>query len=73
MQQAVELAAREATAYQHKLAAAADNEILAKLDPEQNELIRLSTTEHDAFVKAVEPVLVKHRKDLDPKLFDYLR
>ena len=73
VQQAVELAAREATAYQHELAAAEDNEILAKLDPEQNELIRLSAAEHDAFVKAVEPVLAKHREDLDPKLFEYLR
>jgi C4-dicarboxylate-binding protein DctP len=72
VQQAVELAAREATAYQHKLAAAEDNEILAKLDPEQNELIRLSAAEHDAFVKAVEPVREKHRQDLDPKLFEYL-
>jgi len=72
VQQAVELAAREATAYQHELAAAEDNEILAKLDPEQNELIRLSAAEHDAFVKAVEPVRERHRKDLDPKLFEYL-
>jgi C4-dicarboxylate-binding protein DctP len=71
-QQAVELAAREATAHQHALAAAEDDEILAKLDPKQNELIRLSAAEHDAFVKAVEPVLQKHKKSLDPKLFKYL-
>jgi len=72
VQRAVERAAREATAYQHQLAAAEDEEILAKLDPGENELIRLSAAEHDAFVKAVEPVRERHRGDLDPKLFEYL-
>lgn len=72
VQQAVELAAREATAYQHQLAAAEDDEILAKIDPGQNEIVRLSAAEHEAFVNAVQPVLEKHKQELDPKLFDYL-
>ena len=72
VRQAVEIAAREATAYQHQLAAAEDDEILAKLDPRENDVVRLSAAEHDAFVKAVEPVRARHRKELDPKLFDYL-
>lgn len=73
VQQAVETAAREATALQHKLAAEEDDEILAKIDPKENEIIRLTPAERAAFVKAVEPVLERHRKDLDPRLFDYLR
>ena len=72
VQQAVERAAHEATAFQHALAAAEDDEVLAKLDPRENDVIRLTAAERDAFVKAVEPVLAKHRGNLDPKLFDYL-
>jgi len=69
---AVDEAAREATAYQHQLAAAEDGEILAKLDPSQNEVVHLSDAERAAFMKAVQPVLDKHRKELDPTLFAYL-
>lgn len=69
---AVDEAAREATSYQHRLAAAEDAEILAKLDPSRNEVIRLTDAERAAFIKAVQPVLDKHRKELDPKLFAYL-
>ena len=69
VQAAVNSAAREATAYQRQLAAAEDAEILAKLDPAQNEVIRLTDAERGAFVKAVEPVLDKHRKALAPGLF----
>lgn len=72
VQRAVEQAAKEANAHQHELAAAEDDEILAKLDPRETEIARLTSAEHDAFVKAVEPVLAKHRKNLDPKLFDYI-
>jgi TRAP-type C4-dicarboxylate transport system substrate-binding protein len=72
LQRAVDTAAREATAYQHELAAEEDDAILAKIDPKENELIRLSAAEHEAFVKAVAPVLEKHRRELDPKLFEYL-
>jgi len=69
---AVEEAARAATAYQHGLAAAEDDEVLQKLDPGQNEVIRLTAAERAAFVAAVQPVLDKHRSALDPKLFEYL-
>jgi TRAP-type C4-dicarboxylate transport system substrate-binding protein len=65
---AVDAAARDATAYQRKLAAAEDAEILAKLDPARNEVISLTEAERAAFLKAVEPVLEKHRKKMDPKL-----
>jgi TRAP-type C4-dicarboxylate transport system substrate-binding protein len=72
VQQAVERAAREATDLQRKLAAQEDEDILAQVDSRQNDVIKLSPAEHDAFVKAVEPMLARHRKTLDPKLFEYV-
>ena len=72
VQAAVDAAAKEATAYQRQLAAAEDAEIMTKLDPAKNEVIRLTDAEHAAFVKAVEPVLDKYRKQLGNKLFSYL-
>jgi len=69
---AVDAAAREATAYQRRLAAAEDAEIMAKLDPAQNDVIRLTEAERGAFLRAVEPVLEKYRRQLGPKLFAYL-
>jgi TRAP-type C4-dicarboxylate transport system substrate-binding protein len=69
----VDAAAREATTYQRRLAAAEDAEILGKLDPTQNDLIRLTDAERAGFVRAVKPVLDKYRRELDPKLFAFLR
>jgi TRAP-type C4-dicarboxylate transport system substrate-binding protein len=68
---AVDAAARAATRYQHELAAAEDAAVLQQLDPAQNEVITLTAGERAAFVQAVEPVLDRHRAELDPKLFDY--
>lgn len=68
----VDAAALEATALQHRLAAAEDAEILAKLNPRDNEVISLTDAEHAAFVAAVQPVLAKYRRELDPKLFGLL-
>lgn len=73
VQAAVEAAAVEATALQRQLAAAEDDEIMAQLDPHQNDIIYLSDAERAAFVQAVEPVLAKYRKELDPRLFELLR
>jgi TRAP-type transport system periplasmic protein len=69
---AVDLLAQEATAYQHQLAAREDAEILAKLAATEVEVVRLTDAERAAFVKASQPVLDRHRKELDPKLFAYL-
>ncbi len=69
---AVERAGNEATLFQHRLAAEEDDEILAKLDPAQNDVIRLTPAEHEAFVEAVTPVIERHRGSLDPALFNYL-
>lgn len=69
---AVDEAARAATTYQHRLAAAEDGEVRRKLDPAKNEVIELTPEERAAFVAAVRPVLDKHRGKLDPTLFEYL-
>ncbi|HSF05324.1 MAG TPA: TRAP transporter substrate-binding protein DctP, partial [Methylomirabilota bacterium] len=70
---AVDEAAAQATARQRQLAAAEDQDVLARLDPRDNEVVRLSAAEHDAFVEAVQPVVARLRAQLDPKLFAYLQ
>lgn len=72
VQAAVDEAAHQATVLQRQLAAGADEEVLAQLDPRDNEVTRLTATEHAAFVEAVQPVLARYRTQLDPKLFAYL-
>jgi TRAP-type C4-dicarboxylate transport system substrate-binding protein len=69
---AVDVAARAATAYQRQLAAAEDEEIMAKLDPATNDVIRLTDGEREAFIRAVQPVVEKYRTQLDARLFAYL-
>ena len=69
VQEAVQAAAAEATVLQRKLAIAEDDDVLRKLDPKQNEVIHLTAAERAEFVKAVQPVLAKYRKLIDPKLF----
>lgn len=72
IQAAVGAAARDATAYQRKLAAAEDAAIMAKLDPAENEIITLTAEQREAFVRAAQPVLERHRGELDAKLFELL-
>jgi TRAP-type transport system periplasmic protein len=72
IQAAVTAAARAATVLQRQLAAAEDSEVLARLDPRENEVISLSAAEHAAFVSAVQPVVAKYRNELDRRLFTYL-
>ncbi|HET9664137.1 MAG TPA: TRAP transporter substrate-binding protein [Burkholderiales bacterium] len=68
VQTAVEEAAHDATALQRRLAAAEDAGVLKKLDPRQNAVVHLSAGERDAFLAAVEPVLGKHRAEIDPQV-----
>jgi TRAP-type C4-dicarboxylate transport system substrate-binding protein len=72
VRQAVEAAAQEATRLQRALAAQEDSDVLARIDPRENEVITLSAAERAKFVEAVEPVVARQRKELDPKLFEYL-
>lgn len=69
---AVDAAAAEATVLQRKLAADQDEEVLQKLDQQENEVIHLTDAEHAAFVSAVQPVVDKYRKQIDPALFELL-
>ncbi len=69
---AVDEAAREATALQRQLAASEDQDVLAKLDPRENDVVHLTPAEHAAFVEAVAPVRARFRSELDPKLFAQL-
>jgi TRAP-type C4-dicarboxylate transport system substrate-binding protein len=69
---AVDEAAREATALQRRLAASEDQDVLAKLDPRENDVIHLTPAEHAAFVEAVEPVRARLQREFDPKLFAHL-
>jgi TRAP-type C4-dicarboxylate transport system substrate-binding protein len=69
---AVDEAAQQATARQRQLAASEDDDVLMKLDPRENEVTRLTAAEQTAFVDAVQPVLARYRKRLDPKLFECL-
>jgi TRAP-type C4-dicarboxylate transport system substrate-binding protein len=72
VQAAVDAAAPEAIVLQRRLAASEDADVLAKLDPRENEVVHLTAAEHDAFVAAAEPVLTRHRAQLDPSLFALL-
>lgn len=69
---AVEDAARRATAVQRQLAASEDRDVLAKLNPRENEVIQLTPAMHAAFVEAVAPVRATLERGLDPKLFTLL-
>ena len=69
---AVDDAAIEATALQRRLAASEDQDVLAKLDPRENDVVQLTPEEHDAFVTAVEPVRARRQSELDPKLLALL-
>ncbi len=72
VQRAVDIAAAEATAYQRQLAAAEDEEMLKRLDPVQNEVVRLTAEEHRAFAEAVRPVTDRYRRDYADSFFALL-
>ena len=60
--EAVEAAARVATLAQRGFASTADEEVLAGIDPAQNEIIRLTDDERAAFVEAVAPLVREQRE-----------
>ena len=68
VQAAVEDAAREATVLQRRLAISEDDDVLAKLDPRENEVIELTAEEHAAFAAAVQPVRARLEGAFDPAL-----
>jgi len=72
VQRAVDIAANEATMLQRQLAAAEDEEMLKRLDPAQNEVLRLTAEEHRAFAQAVRPVTDRYRKEFADSFFALL-
>lgn len=72
IQRAVNKAAAEATVLQRQLAAAEDEEMLKRLDPAQNEVVKLTAEEHRAFAEAVKPVTDQYRKDFGDSFFALL-
>jgi tripartite ATP-independent transporter DctP family solute receptor len=72
VRRAVDAAASEATSRQREFAAAEDSGVLARLDPDQTEIVRLSDGERALFVEAVAPVIEKQRAALGNEMFDYL-
>jgi TRAP-type C4-dicarboxylate transport system substrate-binding protein len=73
MRAAVDTAAREATTFQHRLALAADDEVLAQVDPAKNAVVHLDARERGRFEAAMQPVLEKYRRHIDPSLFQYMQ
>jgi TRAP-type C4-dicarboxylate transport system substrate-binding protein len=72
VRQAVDQAAAEATTLQRQLAAAEDEEMLKRLDPSQNEVVKLTADEHRAFAVAVSPVTDNYRKEFGASFFAML-
>jgi C4-dicarboxylate-binding protein DctP len=70
--QAVDAAAREATAAQRALAAAEDGEVLAKLTGDGVAIVHLADGERTAFAEAVAPVAAEWRARLGPELLAHL-
>jgi len=69
---AVTAAATEATAEQRRMAAAEDEEALAKLRVAGCEIVTLTDAERAAFIRAVDPIVERHRTELAPGVFEAL-
>lgn len=69
---AVDAAAREATAAQRVMAATEDEETFAKLNAAGCKIVRLSGAEREAFVRVVAPVVERHRGALPPGAYEEL-
>jgi len=72
VREAVTAAAIEATGEQRRMAAAEDEDALAKLKAAGCEIVTLSDAEHAAFILAVNPIVERHRAELAPGVFEAL-
>jgi TRAP-type C4-dicarboxylate transport system substrate-binding protein len=62
VQQALTEAVAEATSVQRRLAMEADDEVLARLHPAHNEVVRLTDAARALFVEAVTPLVDEQRQ-----------
>ena len=72
IRQALTEAAAEATTAQRQFAAAADDEVLAQLRPDQNDIVRLTEAERSLFVEAVAPLVDEQHRRFGQELCGYL-
>ena len=72
VQRAVGEAAAVATAAQRGFAAAADEAVLAAIDPAQNEIVHLGDDQRAAFVAAVAPLVDEQRERFGAQLIGHL-
>jgi TRAP-type C4-dicarboxylate transport system substrate-binding protein len=70
---AVQEAAAEATAAQRGFAAAEDDAVLDQLDPDENQVLRLSEEERGSFIEAVKPLVEEQRSIFGEALFAQLQ
>jgi C4-dicarboxylate-binding protein DctP len=70
IQQAVQASVDVATKAQRGFAQAEDDEVMAALDPAENDVVELSEAERYAFQAAVAPLVAKHRALLGDRLFE---
>ena len=70
IQQAVQDSVDVATQAQRGFAQAEDEEVMAALDPSENDIVELSADERKAFQDAVQPLVAKHRARLGDRLFE---
>ena len=68
-QEAVRLAAADATTAQRQFAAAEDQEVMAKLDPSQNDIVELSDLERAQFIHTLAPLVEEQRARFGDGLF----
>jgi TRAP-type transport system periplasmic protein len=70
VQKAVQDSIDIATKAQRGFAQAEDDEVMAALDPAENDVVELSDDERQAFQDAVTPLVAKHRARLGDRLFE---
>ncbi|MDA0240955.1 MAG: TRAP transporter substrate-binding protein [Proteobacteria bacterium] len=73
VQQAVTEAAAVASKAQREFAGAEDEEVLASLKPEENDVVHLTDDEVAQFRDAVAPILEKHQQKLGADIFALVR
>ncbi|ETX02135.1 MAG: hypothetical protein ETSY2_36150 [Candidatus Entotheonella gemina] len=73
IQQTVTTAAAEATQAQRRFAAAEDHDILARLDPSQNEITQLTEAARAEFTQCLAPLVNEQRARFGDHLFRHLQ